>query len=145
MRRGGCLSGFAIKQKAIELYKTLYEKTNESLCEFKGSTGWFINFCNRKDLVLRRITTKGRELPKNTLTIIRQFFEECQNIIIKPNLTNEFIINMDETSIYLDFPTNYTYDSRGCKRVPARTTGSERTRLSAALSATASGISNLYS
>jgi hypothetical protein len=47
---------------------------------------------------------------------------------------------MDETSIYLDFPCNYTYTVKGAKKVKCVTTGNERTRISAAYSATASGI-----
>ncbi|RNA00477.1 hypothetical protein BpHYR1_019039 [Brachionus plicatilis] len=35
---------------------------------------------------------------------------------------------MDETCIYLDNPSNYTFACRGSKRVKANTCGSERTR-----------------
>jgi len=38
---------------------------------------------------------------------------------------------MDETSIYLDSTSNYSYAAKGSKRVKATTTGNERTRLSA--------------
>jgi hypothetical protein len=47
---------------------------------------------------------------------------------------------MDETSIYLDFPTNYTYTTKGDKKVKSTTTGGGRVRISAAFTATASGI-----
>ena len=46
---------------------------------------------------------------------------------------------MDETAIYLDNPTKYTFDRIGTRRVKAVTTGCEKARLSAAFSATASG------
>ncbi|CAF1002537.1 unnamed protein product [Brachionus calyciflorus] len=49
------------------------------------------------------------------------------------------VINMDETSIYLDFPSNYTYDSKGARRVKSNTNGCERTKISAAFTATAEG------
>lgn len=55
------------------------------------------------------------------------------------NYKPEEIINMDETSIYLDFPSNYTFSEKGAKKVKCTTTGNERTRISAAFSATASG------
>lgn len=51
----------------------------------------------------------------------------------------ENIINMDETSVYLDFPSNYTFELKGAKKVSVVTTAGERTRLSAAFSATAAG------
>jgi hypothetical protein len=47
---------------------------------------------------------------------------------------------MDETAIYLDNPSNYTFARVGSRRVKAVTTGCERARLSAAFGATASGI-----
>ncbi len=47
---------------------------------------------------------------------------------------------MDESSIYLDAPSAYTYDVKGTKRVKANTTGNEKTRLSAAFSAAADGV-----
>ena len=46
---------------------------------------------------------------------------------------------MDETSIYLDCPSNYTYAAKGTRRVKASTAGGERTRLSAAFTAAANG------
>ena len=33
---------------------------------------------------------------------------------------------MDETSIYIDFPSNYTYEECGVKRVKAVTAGQEK-------------------
>ena len=47
---------------------------------------------------------------------------------------------MDESSIYLDSTTNYTYAKKGSRRVKATTTGNERTRISAAYYITASGL-----
>ncbi|CAF0707856.1 unnamed protein product [Brachionus calyciflorus] len=46
---------------------------------------------------------------------------------------------MDETSIYLDFPTNYTYETKGSKRVKGVTCCGEKTRISAAVTGTAIG------
>jgi len=47
---------------------------------------------------------------------------------------------MDESSIYLDSPSTYTYDVTGSRRIKATTTGNEKTRLSAAFSAVADGF-----
>ena len=48
------------------------------------------------------------------------------------------VLNADETTIYLDSPSNFTYEEKGTKRVKANTCGSERTRLSAMFTSTAS-------
>ena len=49
------------------------------------------------------------------------------------------IINIDETNIYLDASSNYTYDVAGSKRVPIRTSGNERTRISVCFAGAANG------
>jgi hypothetical protein len=136
---GGCLSGVALIRKATEIYNEIYSDAIEKK-EFNGTSGWLKNFLKRHSLVRRRITTTGRELPTNTLAIIKDFFETCNRLRVEPHFTRDCIINMDETSIYLDFPTSYTYAKKGSKRVKAVTSGAERTRLSAAFGATASGI-----
>ena len=46
---------------------------------------------------------------------------------------------MDETSIYLDFPSSSTYEKLGKRRVKANTSWGERTRMSAAFTARADG------
>ncbi|CAF0978294.1 unnamed protein product [Brachionus calyciflorus] len=46
---------------------------------------------------------------------------------------------MDETSVYLEFPSNYTYSTKGARKVKANTTGAERTRISAGFTAEADG------
>ncbi|CAF0902923.1 unnamed protein product, partial [Brachionus calyciflorus] len=93
--QGICLSGLSIKLQAMQLFKTIYENTPESNIEFKASNGWFENFCTRKDLVLRRITSSGRDLPKNTIDILKQFFSDCsasgekiQTFILLPRKTD---------------------------------------------------------
>ncbi|CAF1107941.1 unnamed protein product [Brachionus calyciflorus] len=134
---GACISGLTIKQKAIELYNSIYMNINEASVEFKANNGWLLNFCKRKKLVVRRITTSGRDLPSNTITIIKNFFNTYQNIVNKSNFSKEKVINMDETCIYLDFPSNYTYASKGSKRVKAQKTGGEHARISAGFTASA--------
>ncbi len=87
---------------------------------------------------MRRITTSGRDFPANTEAIINDFFKTCQSLS-PDGFGKESIINMDETSISLDFPSKVTYERKGTKRVKSVTTGGGRVRLSAAFSTTASG------
>jgi len=65
----------------------------------------------RKNLVLRRITTTGRDLPTNTLETVKTFINKYHGL----NSENpyRFYINGDETAIYLDAPSNYTYAEIG--------------------------------
>jgi hypothetical protein len=69
----------------------------------------------RYNLAFRRITTSGRELPK-----------------IK-------VIDWMRFSAYMDAPGSYSIAKKGSKRVAAKTSGKEKTRLSCLMTATASG------
>jgi transposase-like protein len=138
-KTGACVSGFVLQQEAVNIYNSQLQTTENELFEFKASNGWLVNFLKRKDLILRRVTSTGREPLKNSITLIKNFFKECVNYVTVQNYNTNSIINMDETSIYLDFPSNYTYELKGTKKVNAVTTGAERTRLSAAFSAVANG------
>ncbi|CAF0805017.1 unnamed protein product [Brachionus calyciflorus] len=89
--------------------------------------------------MVRRITTSGRVLPSNTITIVKNFFNTCHNVVNKSNFSKVKVINMDDTCIYLDFPSNYTYASKGSKGVKANTTGGERAQISSGFTASADG------
>ncbi|RNA23859.1 Pogo transposable element with [Brachionus plicatilis] len=72
---------------------------------------------------MRRKTSSGRDLPKNAINVIKGFFSEFQSFTSKFNFVRKSVFNMDETSIYLDYPSNYTYSVKGSKHVTAITTG----------------------
>lgn len=103
-----CISGFAIKVKAIEIMKVQNTVNNSP---FRASDGWLSNFLRRKNLTLRRITTTGRDLPHNSQAVIKEFIDNCNNLFT--NVNRAQIVNMDEIGVYLDIPSNYTYDYRG--------------------------------
>ena len=44
---------------------------------FKASPGWLANFCKRKNIVMRRVTTSGRDLPHNYMNQIYDHFENA--------------------------------------------------------------------
>ena len=103
---GCCLSGFTLKVKAIQILREngLFDGT------FIASDGWLRGFLKRKSYTVRRITTTGRDLPKDFLETINEFHKECAlNFIDDDEFDPNGLINMDETSIYIDKPSNYTY------------------------------------
>lgn len=106
--RGVCISGFAIKVKAFEIMR---ENSDNNNSPFRASDGWLSNFLKRKNLTLRRISSTGRDLAQNTRAVLKEFFDNCKNLFT--NVNRAQIINMDEIGVYLDCPSNYTYDSRG--------------------------------
>lgn len=126
---GACVSGKCIQLKALNLAR------QSGLEHFRASKGWLVRFLNRNNLVLRRITSKGRSLPSNCVETINTFIDKCQED--NANRPRSHIYNFDETSIYLDSTDNYTYEVRGSKRVKVDTSGNEKTRISIGLCASA--------
>jgi hypothetical protein len=93
---GCCLSGFTIKVKALQILKELGQFDGK----FYASDGWLRGFLQRKNYTLRRITTTGRDLPKDFLETINQFHEDCAfHFIDDDEFDPDALINMDETSI----------------------------------------------
>ena len=80
-----------------------------SLTNFIGSRRWLMNFFLKKhNLVFRRITSGGKQLPINTKDI-NNFHFSCVNNRIGRKRSE--IFNWDETTIQLDAPGEYTYDT----------------------------------
>jgi len=65
-------------------------------------------FLKRHNLVFRRITSGGKQLPINTKDI-NNFHFSCVNNRIGRKRSE--IFNWDETTIQLDAPGEYTYDT----------------------------------
>ncbi|CAF0942461.1 unnamed protein product [Brachionus calyciflorus] len=123
-------SNFRVKcDKDRSLYPVLETKLTDWITEKREAGGCISRFVVRQKAIEIRITTGGPDLPQNTIGTIKQFFNDCQNLVNKSGFKPSNIVNMDETTIYLDFPSNYTYALKGSKRVKATTSGNERTRL----------------
>ena len=93
----------------------------------------------RYNLAFRRITASGRELPKDCVEIIKKFLDEVKNKIEDKGYRLNEIFGFDESSFYMDAPGIFSIAKKGSKRVAAKTSGKEKTRLSCLMTATASG------
>jgi hypothetical protein len=103
---GCCISGFTLKVKALQILR----ENDQYNGAFTASEGWLRGFLRRKNYALRRITTTGRDLPSDFLETIVQFHKDCEiNFIDDDEFDANALINMDETSVYVDKPSNYTY------------------------------------
>ena len=114
--RGGCVSEKCFKTQALLLYPEIYKKSVD-IPSFCASNGWFENFLQRYNLVLRRITAKGRDLPKNIRAISYDWFAKCNEIFKKALFNRRLLMNMDETSIYIDFSSSYTYEESNVSKL----------------------------
>jgi len=95
--QGRCVTGNMVKQQALQLSGNV---------EFRASNGWLQNFLKRKHLVRRRITTSGRDLPRNAGQLVRDLLESSSKYRT-PDFSRQSLVNMDETSIYLDDSSLY--------------------------------------
>jgi hypothetical protein len=127
--RGFCVTGGMIRAQALRIL----EGTN-----FQASNGWLTRFLRRKRLVIRRVTTSGRELPRDAGATVEAFLRDCEEFM-EMDFDLDTLLNGDETSIYIDPPTRRTYDHIGARKVEAVTTGQQKTRVSVCLTATAGG------
>ena len=95
---GACLNSKAIKLKARELHNEIDINT-----EFQMTNGWFEKFLKRYGLSCRRVSSSGRDLPKNCHETIKVFLKDCEKF---NHLDTKAFYNMDEASIYLDSASN---------------------------------------
>lgn len=108
---GCCIDGFTLQVKALELLRELGQYDGQ----FQASEGWLFGFLRRKNYSLRKITTSGRYLPTNFLKTIEKLHLDCEFLFFDYDNTVfdlNSIINMDETSVYLDRPSCYTYSKK---------------------------------
>jgi hypothetical protein len=126
------VSGCDLRNDMRELVYKEHPELENSEKPFKASNGWLVNFLKRKRLVRRRITTSGRPFPINSVQVLQDWVDNINNLIEEFTFLPMEILHMDETSMYMDMPGNYTYETLGARRVEAATTGKERTRLSCA-------------
>lgn len=136
-RRGQFLpvNGETIQLKARELAR----EAGLSRDTFKASRSWVQKFMRRAGFSLRRRTSICQKLPAD----YEQKLIAFQRHVIRLRTVRKYLIgqigNADETPIFLDMPSNYAVDVRGTKEVRLRTTGNEKTRVTAMLACTADG------
>ncbi|RNA01128.1 pogo transposable element with KRAB domain-like, partial [Brachionus plicatilis] len=135
------INGIDIKLAALEIHKRLYRgNISDNKNGFSASDGWLYGWLDRHNKTLRRVTTSGRDLPADYLEVIASFLTESIKQVRLLDLNRARVFNMDETSIYLDCPSRYTFADRGAKRVKVDTNGGEMVRISAAFTASACGL-----
>ena len=97
---GHIVDGHAIKSQARAI------AARDKIDHFRCSSGWLVRFLRRNKLRFRRITSSGRELPKNATETITTFISSCSNQVIN-NVDRSAIFNFDETCVYLDSFSEY--------------------------------------
>jgi len=105
-----------------------------------GSDGWLEKFKVRNNYVFRDKTTAPQHVPFNNEAYSKAFLKFFNLSLICNNITSdEFIMNVDETSLAYDMPARRTLEKKGVKNVPIRSFGKEKNTVTAILAICANG------
>ena len=92
-----------VNQAATAALTTALTQVTEALRILEGtklqaSNGWLTRFLRRKRLVIRRVTTSGRELPSDAGATVEAFLRDCEEFM-EMDFDLDTLLNGDETSI----------------------------------------------
>ncbi len=85
--KGACIDSVILRSKAERYYNEIHPLNppedfvvtcTKERQPFKCSEGWFQNFLRRNNFALRRISSTGRDLPKDTIKRIGSFYIEVK-------------------------------------------------------------------
>ena len=122
------VTGKMIRRKATTLFPNIYPNPAET---FKASNGWLTRMLNRNNLSYRRVTSVGQKIPVDAPERADRFLAEMKDC----SKDYKMILNMDETPCHFDVPRSTTYDFSGIQTVKVATTGHEKLRFTAVLTA----------
>ena len=94
---------------------------------------------NRHGLSVRAKTSISQKLPAQLEQKLESFMVQVRALRAKHQYPSNLIMNMDETPMYFDMVPQYTISKKGCKEVHIRSSGSDKRRLTVAVTCTGSG------
>ena len=90
-------------------------------------------FMERNNLSLRTASHVGQELPNDTIDRIYIFLKSVINKRKLYDIDTNHIVNIDETALQLNMPSNQTLHRVGAKIIYIRTQNQEKIRVSVIL------------
>lgn len=139
--------GYALDQRALGIpvtYKLLQVKACQFSPDFRQKSDdqqyhtvrrLAINNC----LVDRAVTHTSQRRPDDVTEEAREWLEIIRPIVSAPNVERKFIINMDQTPVFLSMHPKRTLDLQGRKTINMRRTCNSTARLTVSLAVSASG------
>ncbi len=103
--------------------------------QFQASNGWLLRFLKRFNLVVRRISSSGRELPKNCSDIVYNYLKSVNQAIKNKQYSADEVIYFDETSICVNMLENHSYEKPGKTKISVH----DKVRLSCLVASTLNG------
>ena len=78
--------------------------------EFIGTTNWVQGFRRRHNIVYRRRTKVGQKVKPDAAKDLKEFQDKMMSLIKTHQYPRTAIVNIDETGITFDMPSNDTLD-----------------------------------
>lgn len=134
------IQSLAVSRKDIQEFALrLVEDNNELKSKFKASTSWLRMFMNRYELSLRRSTTLFK-LDDSEIVRRAVLFKAHVDSIRIGEYNPQFIIAMDETSVYFGNANQTTVEQRGATSIRVPSTGYESARVTCILGISVNGV-----
>jgi hypothetical protein len=95
--------------------------------------------CVRNCFVIRRVTHTSQAHPQETIDQALQFIAVMRPIVSAPNMEQKWIINMDQTPVFLSMHPTQTLDLQGNSTVNSRRTSDSGSRFTVSLAISANG------
>ena len=95
--------------------------------------------CMRNCFLQRRFTHIGQRLPQETEEESQQWLQVMRPIVGAPNVEKKFVLNMDQTPMYLSMAPVSTLNLQGARTVYGRRSGDSGTRFTVSCTISANG------
>lgn len=96
--------------------------------DWKPQKSWVLSTLKEIGLSPRKVTQQSRKLPTNWEELGKAFVLRVADVVNSFNITDDFIVNFDETGLLLFHINNKTWGVRGAKQCPGRGKDDKRQR-----------------
>ncbi|RWS20535.1 tigger transposable element-derived protein 1-like protein, partial [Leptotrombidium deliense] len=114
--------GLAINQRELKFQAIKINNELQERSAFSASNGWIDRFINRHGLSMRTATSVGQKVPMNAKELANNFLQYIKDYNEKHANCDIIYANMDEVPVWFDMPGNKTYNKKGARIVPLKTT-----------------------
>ncbi|CAI7841031.1 unnamed protein product [Closterium sp. NIES-53] len=134
-RKGTAVSVGRLQEWSWDYMKFLYP-----LVKWKGSQRWSDHFRRRWNLSVRTKTKVAQKTAAHVAEQCKKFWQFVHDKRWEPGIKTMWIINADQTPLWLEMPATTTVDQTGVRLVPIRSAGYQKERVTVMLACTADGM-----
>ncbi|CAI7777965.1 unnamed protein product [Closterium sp. NIES-54] len=133
-RKGTAVSVGRLQEWSREFMKLLYPDK-----KWKGSQRWSERFRRRWNLSVRMKTRAAQKTAAHVAEQCKSFWQFVRAKRRERGIDNAWIINADQTPLWLEMPATTTVEETGVCSVPIRSAGYQKQRVTVMLECTADG------